>query len=76
MFTGIPDNNEWKNKSDMLNFIDLTRRLTSFHDMNQYRQYEAQWPIALEALRTLWEVGKMSELKSPFYERVEKRTNR
>ena len=69
-------NNEWKNQSGV---IEIVHRLTSFPvsgDMNQYRQYTANWPIALKALRQLWEVGKVSELKSPFYERVEKRTNR
>ena len=40
------------------------------------RQIEAQvlsrfmpnWSILLDALRHLWEMGKVSELKSPFYE--------
>ena len=44
------------------------------------RQIEAQalsrfmpnWPILLDALRHLWEIGKVSELKSPFYAPVEK----
>ena len=44
------------------------------------RQIEAQalsrfmtnWPIILDALHRLWESGKASELKSPFYEPFEK----
>lgn len=72
MLDEFPFSDEWKNKSDVLNFVDLIRRLTSFYDMNQYRQYVAQWPVALEALRTLWKAGKVSQLKSPFYEPVEK----
>ncbi|HEX9385673.1 MAG TPA: sigma factor-like helix-turn-helix DNA-binding protein [Anaerolineales bacterium] len=47
------------------------------------RQIEAQalsrfmtnWPIILDALRRLWEMGKVSELKSPFYEPIEKPAN-
>ena len=48
------------------------------------RQIEAQalsrfmtnWPIILDALRRLWETGKVSELKSPFYEPIEKPANK
>ena len=48
------------------------------------RQIEAQalsrfmtnWPIILDALRRLWEMGKVSELKSPFYEPIEKPANK
>ncbi len=47
------------------------------------RQIEAQafsrlmtnWPILLDALRHLWGMGKVSELKSPFYEPLEKPAN-
>ena len=35
--------------------------------MNEYRK---NWPIVLAALRELWKTGKVSELKSPFYELV------
>jgi len=46
----------------------------------QVRQIEAQalirlmtnWPILLKALHHLWVLGKVSQLKSPFYEPVEK----
>ncbi|HEX9385678.1 MAG TPA: hypothetical protein VF918_05115 [Anaerolineales bacterium] len=44
--------------------------------MNQYNQYMRHWPIVLKALRRLWELGKVSELKSPFYEPVEKPANK
>jgi hypothetical protein len=45
------------------------------------RQIEAQalirlttnWPLILDALRRLWEMGKVSEMKSPFYEVLGKR---
>jgi len=76
MLSDYPFSAEWKSDRTTSDLGGLIRRLTLFHDMNQYRQYMANWPIALEALRQLWEVGKVSELKSPFYERVERRTNR
>lgn len=38
----------------------------------RWNQYRAHWPVVLDALRQLWEVGKVSELKSPFYELLEK----
>jgi len=44
--------------------------------MNQYNQYMRHWPIVLKALRRLWELGKVSELKSPFFEPVEKPANK
>ena len=34
-------------------------------------QYVANWPILLDALRHLWEIGKASELKTPFYDLVD-----
>jgi hypothetical protein len=48
------------------------------------RQIEAQalsrfmtnWPIILDALHHLWEMGKVSELKTPFYELFEKPANK
>lgn len=38
----------------------------------RWNQYRANWPVVLNALYRLWEMGKVSELKSPFYEPVEK----
>jgi hypothetical protein len=40
--------------------------------MARWNPYVENWPVVLEALRRLWEMGKVSELKSPFYEPVEK----
>jgi DNA-directed RNA polymerase specialized sigma24 family protein len=47
------------------------------------RQIEAQalsrlmtnWPTMLDALRQLWETGKVSEFKTPFYEPLKKPAN-
>ena len=44
----------------------------SLHDMVRMNQYVANWPIVLDALRRLWETGKVSQLKSSLYEPVEK----
>jgi hypothetical protein len=38
----------------------------------RWNPYVANWTVALDALRRLWETGKVSELKSPFYEPFEK----
>lgn len=37
-----------------------------------YAEYVQNWPIVLDALRRLWEMGKVYELKTPFYEPFEK----
>jgi hypothetical protein len=47
----------------------MVRDLFGLMRLNQYR---TNWPIVLEALRQLWEIGKVSQLKSSFYEPVEK----
>ena len=44
--------------------------------MARWNPYVTNWPVVLAALRQLWEVGKVSELKSPFYEPVEKPVNK
>ena len=41
----------------------------------RWNPYVSNWPIVLTALRHLWELGKVSELKSPYYEPVEKPKN-
>ena len=38
----------------------------------RWSPYVTNWPVVLDALRHLWQAGKVSELKSPFYEPVEK----
>jgi hypothetical protein len=38
----------------------------------RWNRYVANWPVVLAALSRLWETGKVSELKSPFYELFEK----
>ena len=61
MFTGLSRGDDWNQ-----HFI---KNLSGALLMNQYR---TNWPVILAALRQLWETGKVSELKSPFYEPVEK----
>lgn len=60
MFTGMARSDTWNSY--------LVKNLSGALRMNQYR---TNWPIVLAALRHLWETGKVSELKSPFYEPVE-----
>jgi hypothetical protein len=38
----------------------------------RWNKYLANWPVVLNALHRLWEMGKVSELKSPYYDPVEK----
>ena len=61
MFTGLSQN-DTSNSYFVKNLFGALR-------MNQYR---TNWPIIMAALRQLWEMGKVSELKSPYYELVEK----
>lgn len=42
----------------------------------RWNQYVSNWSVALDALRRLWETGKVSELKSPFFEPLEKPANK
>jgi hypothetical protein len=65
MFTGFSLSDDWNR--------NLIRNLLGALRMNQYR---TNWPVVLAALRQLWETGKVSELKSPFYEPVEKPLDR
>jgi len=38
----------------------------------RWNQYVANWPVVLAALRELWEMGRVSELKTPFCEPPQK----
>ena len=60
MLTGLPLGDMWKNLTVMERLVRATR----------WNQYASHWPVTLSALRRLWEVGKTSELKSPFYEPI------
>lgn len=60
-FPGIPLDNERR-----------SHVIRGLFGATRWNQYVANWPMVLAALNRLWEVGKVSELKSPFYEPVEK----
>lgn len=62
MLPAFPFSDVWKS----------TSMVRSLHDMVRMNQYVANWPIVLDALRRLWETGKVSQLKSSLYEPVEK----
>lgn len=57
----------------MRDFFEIGRRSRA---TQQWIRYDANWPIALKALRQLWKTGKVSELKSPFWEPLQKSANK
>ena len=61
MLTEFPFGDEWQ-----------SRMVRALFGMARWNPYVSNWPVVLEALRQLWEMGKVSELKSPHYEPVEK----
>jgi len=65
MFSGFTFGEE--SQRQMVGFLFRTTR---------WNQYLANWPIVLNALHRLWEMGKVSELKSPFYEPFEIQADR
>ena len=66
MVSGFSFSDEWQSRSNIKALIGATR----------WNQYVSNWSVVLAALRQLWKMGKVSELKSPFYEPVEKQANK
>lgn len=64
MLNEFPFSDEWKSDRMVRGLFDMIR-------MNQYLE---NWPVVLDALRRLWETGKVSQLKTSFYEPVKKPT--
>ena len=62
MVTIFPFSDEWMSHSHVKALFSATR----------WNQYVENWPVALAALRHLWEKGRVSELKSPYYEQFDK----
>ena len=60
MLIGLPFGDGWQ--SGMVSEISGLAR---------WNQYVCNWPVVLDALRRLWETGKLSELKSPYYAPLE-----
>jgi hypothetical protein len=52
--------------------FEISRRTRA---TQQWVRYISNWTIALNALRQLWETGKVSELKSRFWESPQKPVN-
>jgi len=73
MVSGFPFRNEWHSHRQMLALFDIMR---SIRDSQEWNRYILNWPIALNALRQLWETGRISEMKSPFWEPVRKPANK
>jgi hypothetical protein len=65
MFTGVLFsglNDEWKR-----------RVVRGVFGAIRWNRYVSNWSVLLSALRRLWEAGKVSEFKTPFYEPFENR---
>jgi hypothetical protein len=62
MVSGFPFHDEWQSYSTVRTLLNGAR----------WNQYVLNWSVVLAALRQLWETGKVSELKSPFYDVLEK----
>jgi hypothetical protein len=56
--------------------VESSQIAKAIFGLARWNPYVSNWPIVLNALRQLWEMGKVSELKSPFYESVEKPKNK
>lgn len=70
----FPLADEWKDYVRVLTDLSavVRRNQAASTRYKDYFEYVENWPIALDALRKLWEMGKVSELKTPFYEPFEK----
>jgi hypothetical protein len=56
--------------------IGITRERVREIEAQAMIRLTTNWPMILEALRRLWEMGRVSALQSPFYEPFEKPTNK
>ena len=52
----------------MLTGFPIEDQVKNLFGALRMNQYITNWPIVLDALRRLWEIGRVSELKTPFYE--------
>lgn len=57
---GVPFDEQWR-----------SRMVRSLFGATRWNRYVSNWPVVLAALHRLWDAGKVSELKSPFYELLE-----
>jgi len=55
--------------------VDVFEITSRTLETQQWIRYISNWPITLNALRQLWETGRVSELKSPFWEPPQKPAN-
>jgi hypothetical protein len=63
---------EGKSRPAMALLAAMRRNQATSARYKDYVEYVENWPIVLDALRRLWEMGKVSELETPFYESFEK----
>ncbi len=62
MLNGFPFSGELQSRRTVKGLFSATR----------WNHYFSNWSVALDELRQLWQMGKVSELKTPFYELFEK----
>jgi hypothetical protein len=79
MVSGFHFSDDWERARSLIaRFNDELpghSRVGDLFQITRWNQYVSHWPIALKALRQLWEIGKVSELKSPFYDLVPRSAN-
>jgi hypothetical protein len=56
--------------------MGITRERVRQIEAQALSRFMTNWPMILDALHHLWEMGKVSELKSPFCEPFEKPANK
>ena len=61
MLTGFPLGVEWNSR--------MARDIFIF-GMARWNPYVSNWPIVLDAFRRGWATGRVSELKTPFMNRL------
>lgn len=62
MLTEFLFSDEWQSHSSVKTLFSMAR----------WNPYVTNWPVVLDALRQLWETGKVSKLETPFFEPFEK----
>ena len=56
--------------------IGVTRERVWQIEAQSMSRLMTNWPVILDAMRRLWEMGRVSALQSPFFEPFEKPTNK
>ena len=74
---------DWKIPAALVKFFDatirgMTTRFSIVHELKspfsskRMKQYIPEWPVILEGLRGMWEIGEVTVLETGFFEPFEK----